>query len=509
MDEVKKIIQVSQNEAKNIDTNKISYFALTDGTLVVVNRNKEELDNPQVLKMESPKREDEQILLKNQSNSTEGKIIIQNLNEQLFERNNNFNTEPNQINYQNNLSNYEYQKQSKFNIQSKNKKFLNENPSKLNTYMSSGVHEQSQIKNNQEILNEGVNYGFFYTAEGENNKTINTSKIKNSPPISKKIISRIPKQPTKKRQLYKLVEAIQVNLNEIGSINLLEQNKNNKLKTLEYNNYSYLYEPSKSTDNTNNKNQNHNHNQYKSLSKNKNEIIKDNSYQTFTQPQSIFNYHNSYQGKSYRNNYNRVDQYYNNNKGQNNKRIEITRHKSRLYRNHNFKNINNCRENVNFKEHYKNEENKNFYIHNHCHSLSKKKNPNNQLLQNYFKKDYQDKDEYEYEDYQDLDRYEEEKYYQNECIPKKPHKNLISEKFHLREESPYEDEVQYEDENNEYYICNEKYKPIYHGIPNPECTCPFGNPEIRKEYETIILSRFDQQRNNGSYKKYGKIRIRK
>ena len=578
MEEVQKVRQVTQSEAKEIDTSKISYFTLIDGTVVVVKRNEKEGLNQQVPMVESQKEEDAKFQLENKSKNVEQEIQIQSQNEQLISENNDTNNIlPNQINQQNNLSNQEYPEQDQIQNQSPNQQFLsgseNEKISKISSYISSGFQNQSKIKNNREIMDEGENYGFFYTAVVKNN-TMKTSNQKNTPIKNNKNISQTQKQPPKKRQLYKLVEAIPVKLSEYGTIPLFDQNTKEKLNILESNNCSYLFEPSKSTYNIHNKYQN-NTQKLNLSSKNSNKMVKNNSYKILTQPHIIINNKNNYQRRFYRNNYNQNGHYYNTNHNHCEQRTEINQYNNK--RNRNYSLNQKLEEPV-----YRNKINKT-YNQSQCKCNCSYQNeiPNHYFIKRHSREYY--KNQNRYEDFHDHDRYEEPHYYQNQEEYNEPQKFQYQEeynepqefqyqkeyhephgyenqeeyyepqeyenqkeynepheyenheeyneqqeyqnqekydeqqKYHNQREYHYqkeyinENEKQYHNEKNKYCTCHEKNVPIYQGRHNQyiKCICPIGNHQIRNEYEIVNNDEYNQKRNSRISNKYENNRRRK
>ena len=228
-----KVRQITQKEAKEIDANKVSYYTLRDGTVVVVKR-VDEKEGPQIQGGESLKLKEGPFMNSNKNHS-------------------------NQINEQNTLPIPECQEKDLFPSQIQNQQYLNgnknENTNQINTNIISEVHGQAKNTNNQQTFHEGKNYGFFLS-ESKNNTLIqrkeelNPSYIYKIPQtkeelfsVNSKLVDAMPynfkgqlyplrniqniqqtSQFPQKRQFYKLIEAIPINIGNNAKVNLYQCN---------------------------------------------------------------------------------------------------------------------------------------------------------------------------------------------------------------------------------------------------------------------------------------------
>lgn len=166
-EEDEKYRQISQQEAKDIDANKVSYYTLLDGTVVFVKKDGEAGEGSPVQGNEPIKKEEQEILSQNKSNNVQDQA--QSQNEQNIDQNKDINTsESNQINQQQNtLSSQEMQDQAQIQTQSQNQQILsgseNENVqlnTEINTDTTNVIPSQNQSKNNNVILQPGDNFAY-------------------------------------------------------------------------------------------------------------------------------------------------------------------------------------------------------------------------------------------------------------------------------------------------------------------------------------------------------------
>ena len=225
----------------------------------------------------------------------------------------------NQINQKNILPIQEYQEKGQIPSQIQNQQYLdgnkNENTFQINTNINSEVHGQAKNRNNQQTTQEGKNYGFFLS-EGKNNTLmqrkdeLNPSYIYKIPQtkeelfsVNSKLVDAIPynfkgqlyplrnikniqqtPQFPIKRQFYRLIEAIPINVGNNAKVNLYQCN-----------NCSYLVQPIRNTYDINNVDKCQNRN------KTKNRMDTFNSYENLTQPSTFINHSNNYQDQYYSN----------------------------------------------------------------------------------------------------------------------------------------------------------------------------------------------------------------
>ena len=175
--ENEKYRQISQQEAKDIDSNKVSYYTLLDGTVIYVKKDGEAGEGSPVQGNEPVKKDDQEF---SQNNTNSAEAQVQGQNDPNIDQNKDiYTSESNQINQQQNtLSSQEMQDQGQIQPQNQNQQILsgseNENVqlnTEINTDTTNVIQSQSQnrIKNNQEILQPGDN--FAYSSIRMQNKT--------------------------------------------------------------------------------------------------------------------------------------------------------------------------------------------------------------------------------------------------------------------------------------------------------------------------------------------------
>ena len=196
MEDKEKIHYISQKEANEIDTSKLAYLTLNDGTVLLVNND-------------------------SNKNNSQKNIIIDDL--QFEEINNSEGEESEQNNEEEKQQNQEDNEEQ---IQSEYRHYIQNNNEELN-YSSQG-----QSKYNQEIFE---NKSFLYNCI---NKRIISSNTDNN------YNNLIDYQETKNYK-YKIIEAIPVKFCYIEDAHLVNQNTNNQTNSQYYNNNTYVVERSK------------------------------------------------------------------------------------------------------------------------------------------------------------------------------------------------------------------------------------------------------------------------
>ena len=242
--------QISQKEAHLIDANTVDYYTLKDGTIIKIKREGEEDIGAQIQGQK------------------------QNIN-------------------QNSSEEFQGQSQYQKNVQNQNQ-FLNRNVNTNNIYIMSnegGNYPQSHqnfASNYNQIPQSYVNYNAkLINAQAFNNQILNQLELKNLSLSGPQIVQYGPK-----RQLYKLVEAIPVRINETNSQQNSQQFKANTyvIKNAQYQNLRQRMD-------MNNNEQ-----------LNQNKTFKINVGKNFSFNQNLMN-SNQYEGEEYQN----VNEQYNNN----------------------------------------------------------------------------------------------------------------------------------------------------------------------------------------------------
>lgn len=210
---MEKVRQISQKEASQIDVNNVDYFTLTDGTIIKIKKEGGESSGAQL--------------------QEQGQYINQNI--------------------QNSASDYQEQSQYQQTNEYQNNYELNSNASR---------QMQNQARNSKVILNPGENYGYYMSNEGENvyqsqqNLESNyyqaqqdylnyNAKLIDAQTCDYQILNQLQLKnlslsgPTffrygPKRQLYKLVTAIPVRINNSTGTTL---KSNTQVNVQQYNTY--------------------------------------------------------------------------------------------------------------------------------------------------------------------------------------------------------------------------------------------------------------------------------
>lgn len=244
------VLQISQKEVRLIDANTVDYYTLTDGTIIKIKREGEE-----------------------------------DIGAQIQGQNQNIN--------QNSAEEFQGQSQYQKNVQNQNQ-LLSGNANTNNIYIMSnegGNYSQSHqnlASNYYQMPQSYVNYNAkLINAQASNNQILNQLELKNLSLSGPQIVQYGPK-----RQLYKLVEAIPVRINETNSQQNSQQFKANTyvIKNTQYQNLKQRMD-------MNNNEQ-----------LNQNKTFKINVGKNFSFNQNLMN-SNQYEGEEYQN----VNEQYNNN----------------------------------------------------------------------------------------------------------------------------------------------------------------------------------------------------
>lgn len=521
--ENEKYRQISQQEAKDIDSNKVSYYTLLDGTVVYVKKDGEPGEGSPVQGNE-PLKKDDQEFLQNNTNSAEAQVQGQN-DPNIDQNNDIYASESNQINQQQNtLSSQEMQDQGQIQTQSQNQQILsgseNENVqlnTEINTDTTNVIQSQSQnrIKNNQEILQPGDN--FAYSSIRMQNKTQQKPQaqmcpscnykfpLQNGPGqfvnFNAKLIEARPygfngqlyklqnsqnyyqsqtQMLPRRRQLYKLIEAVPI---KVSGMNLVNRNTNTKLNLVNSNSYTYLVENTqKNTNiNTNINRSTFNSNQYQTYTQTQRRTTQRPPYNTLTQTKSNTRAHRVYVPR-----FDYQEQFMEDEYNQYPQPVSMGRQGQYIQRNEYAPNIQPQYDNY---EEYPNEYGYDQYA------------------------------QFQEQEYQKEGEEEDNNYYAN--ANQVPNQYLLHQQY-LRQyqdqerygEPPeeYQNEEQYqngEQENNRIQYCTcdrspresnqEQEKPIKYcccGKNDSECICPIGNTEIRKDFEIADPNSASNQNQN-------------
>ena len=221
--------QISQNDVRKIDASQVSYYTLKDGTIVHIKR-EDEATNYHL-------QNDQQFIADNYSNSKQNQQMESPLVNQYQEQA--------QFGSEN-----QYQEQQILNSQE------NENNLQMNSNLVSG--NQTQIENEQVILQPGDNYGFYVSGQGRSRFKKNRKQLKCTcnqiPLIDGEILGNQINQfginnyshygtqtfHQGRRQLYKLITAVPVKLNDLKGVKLMNQKDNTQIHLRQYNSNTYM-----------------------------------------------------------------------------------------------------------------------------------------------------------------------------------------------------------------------------------------------------------------------------
>ena len=501
-EEDEKYRQISQQEAKDIDANKVSYYTLLDGTVVYVKKDGEAGEGSQVQGNENIKKEEQEFLSENKSNNVEAQV--QDQNDQNIEQNKDiYTSESNQINQQQNtLSSQELQDQGQIQTQSQNQQILsgseNENAqfnTEINTDTTNVIQSQNQSKNSQVILQPGDNFAYssiriqnksqqnpqaqicpscnykfplqqngpgqFVTfnakliearPQGFNGRLYKVQNLQNYSQSQTQLLPR-------RRQLYKLIEAVPI---KVSGMNLINRNTNTKLNLVNSNSYTYLVE----NKNTNNNRSTFNSNQYKTYTQTQKRITQRLPYNTSTQIKSNTRIHRAYvprfdyPDQFMEDAYNQYSQPVNMVPRQYIQRIEYDPNIQQQQYDNYEEYPEEYEQYAQFQEQeYQNEgEDNNYYVN---------QVPNQYLLHQQYLRQYQDQEGYE----EPQEEYQNEEQYQNMEQEEQEENNRIQ--YCTCDRSPREAK---EEKPIKYCCC---------GKNDSECICPIGNSEIRKEFVIV------------------------
>lgn len=248
MEEPNNVRFISQKEASQIDANNVDYYTLTDGTIIHIKREGEEGQ----LIGEKNQGQEQQKIAQSQEIEGEGQQIQNQFINQNIEIQNS--TESNQINQQ-------YQQQSQ--IKTQNQQILTESE---NQYQINGqINSNLKYQGKEEILQPVNNDGYFNRNIPQNqnqqctcNHNISqgyyNAQLIDAQIGQKYIISQLglknlalsgpqfcQQGQIRRRQLYKLVEAYPIRINDI----MRNQNTNVQINSQQYNSNTYLTEQSR------------------------------------------------------------------------------------------------------------------------------------------------------------------------------------------------------------------------------------------------------------------------
>ena len=221
MEDSQNVCQISQSDAHKIDASQVSYYTLKDGTKVQIKREGEDEETNNQLKNE------QQFIAKNYSNSKQNQQMESSL-----------------------LNQSQKQDQQILNNQE------NENNLQMNSNLISG--NQTQIKKDQVILQPGDNYGYYVSGQGRSRFKKNQKQLKCTcnqiPLIDGEILGNQINQlglnnysyygnqafSQGRRQLYKLITAIPVKLDDLKGVKLMNQKDNTQILLSQYDSNTYM-----------------------------------------------------------------------------------------------------------------------------------------------------------------------------------------------------------------------------------------------------------------------------
>ena len=236
MEESKKVRHISQQEAREIDATKVAYFTLNDGTVLLVKNeaNTESEEIPQ----ENMTGEEQQYQM---NSNEEEEALNQNVEEQNAEEVNEQLPEEQELQKNEVVSGQENQEQVQIESQNENQQvFTTSENEQINNVQIQNVNTQdtqqqiSNLENNIPSENENIQQncscGYNMNAKLINANTIGSTYIQ--------------QQFGKRRQLFKLVEAIPVRFNDFQGVQLINQTNNIRLNLQQYNSNTYIVEKS-------------------------------------------------------------------------------------------------------------------------------------------------------------------------------------------------------------------------------------------------------------------------
>lgn len=267
MEPIQKVRQISQKEAREIDANNVDFFTLTDGTIVRIKGEGEtSYGSGTQIKGGEP--------ILTQINEIEEGINNQN-KKNFVPQNKEIQTtieESKKVNQQEqNILSKQYQSKVQIQNQQLSNKIEKENNVQVNTNLTSVNKAFDQ--NEDEILQPGDNYGYYLSNDRNNivqtkknqrctcnhqlqqgafyyynahlidaeiveNKLINELELKN---LSQSETQIFHQGPTKKKKLFKLIEAVPIVFTDIGK-QYMNQNANAQFNLQQSNNNTYAAE---------------------------------------------------------------------------------------------------------------------------------------------------------------------------------------------------------------------------------------------------------------------------
>ena len=264
MEPVQKVRQISQKEVKEIDANNVDFFTLTDGTIIRIKGKEEVLYGTGV-----KNKEREAILTQNNEINGEEGVKVQSKNH--FSTQKEIQTtkeESNQINQQEqNILSSQYQQEVQIQNEQVTNKKEKESNFQINSNLTSG--NEALVQNTDEILQPGDNYGYYLSNDRGNivqtqknqkctcnlqlpqgsyynahlidveiveNQLINELDLKNFSQTETQIFQQ---GLTKRKKLFKLVEAVPIIVTDIGK-QYTNQNNNAQINFQQSNNNTYV-----------------------------------------------------------------------------------------------------------------------------------------------------------------------------------------------------------------------------------------------------------------------------
>lgn len=296
MEDSQKVRQMTQKEVSQVDASQVAYYTLTDGTIVKIKREGENVEagqsqnEPQYIVQNQGV--EEQVLAQNENLSPEKYQVNPNAMELNQMNQQEQNTLSNQyqdqvqiesqqqqyLNQEQNMNNYQMNTNVEYQNQNPQQQFVNERENvynyQINTNSNPGIPMQTQ--NNQmmqSILQPGDNY-VYYNSNERNNiirpqpQICTCTCAHQMPPMQQGLLNGnanlinaqetvnqmnqlglklctpfgLPmyQQGQTRRQLYKLVTAVPVKLSDITGVRLMDQKTNSQIHFHTYNANTYM-----------------------------------------------------------------------------------------------------------------------------------------------------------------------------------------------------------------------------------------------------------------------------
>lgn len=244
MEESEKVRHISQQEAKEIDATKVAYFTLNDGTVLLIKENVSP-QTQEIAQENIASGEEQQYQI---NSNQEEEILNQNAEDQNIEGENEQLPEEQEL-QQNIVSGQENQEEIQIQNQTENQQIITGTENE----QINNIQTQSQnTQNTQEIQQQTSNIGYNISSEGQNSEQKNCTCSYNCKLINATNIANTynafgrstyyTQNVGKRRQLYKLVEAIPVRYCDFQGIQLMNQTTNVRLNLQQYNSNTYIAE---------------------------------------------------------------------------------------------------------------------------------------------------------------------------------------------------------------------------------------------------------------------------